>query len=388
MLEAAPIICPILPLHPLPRITADLPGFGGQLKVFTEDFVVEELPLYEPAGSGDHLYLWIEKVDVAAETLRRHIARMLEISGVDVGMAGLKDRRAITRQWISVPRSAESKLARLNTDRIKVLDSKLHRNKLRTAHLRGNRFEIRVRHVLPGAYALAQVKIERLLKSGVPNFYGSQRMGHGGSTLAAGWALLRGQVGLARVQTPNDTVHTLNLHDRHLRRLAASALQSELFNRTVALRMERQLFSQVLDGDACQKTDSGGTFVTDDIVREQLRFNAGELQLTGPMWGTKMLRAQRDAMALEGEILRDLGVQEADFAALSHLAEGTRRPIAVVPQAVVLRDEGESIWLSFELPAGGYATEVLYELIGPSSQPDLPLTTEFGTTSDIEGECA
>lgn len=177
MLEAVPIICPILPLHPLPRITADLPGFGGQLKVFTEDFVVEELPLYEPAGSGDHLYLWIEKVDVAAETLRRHVARMLEISGVDVGMAGLKDRRAITRQWISVPRSAESKLERLNTDRIKVLDSKLHRNKLRTAHLRGNRFEIRVRHVLPGAYALAQAKIERLLKSGVPNF-----------TAASAWA--------------------------------------------------------------------------------------------------------------------------------------------------------------------------------------------------------
>ncbi|MFQ5580968.1 MAG: tRNA pseudouridine(13) synthase TruD, partial [Nitrospiria bacterium] len=38
----------------LPYLTSDLPGIGGQLKTTPDDFCVEEIPLYEPSGEGQH----------------------------------------------------------------------------------------------------------------------------------------------------------------------------------------------------------------------------------------------------------------------------------------------------------------------------------------------
>src|SRR5262245_54312592 len=97
--------------EPLPRATADVPGIGGRLKVELEDFVVEEIPAYAPSGTGDFLYLWIEKRDMGAEYFARQIAQRLRIPVGEIGTAGLKDRRAVTRQWVSVPVAAEANLA-------------------------------------------------------------------------------------------------------------------------------------------------------------------------------------------------------------------------------------------------------------------------------------
>ncbi len=362
--------CPFAPLHPLPRLTADLPGCGGRLRVEIEDFQVEEIPLYLPSGQGDHLYLWIEKTDVAAESLRRHVARALGVSNRDVGMAGLKDRRAVTRQWLSVPRVPEERLARVETDRIRVLEVKAHRNKLRTGHLAGNRFLLRLRDVMPDALARAQAKIAVLQAGGVPNFFGSQRMGHGGSTLAAGWALTQGAQQMTRVQTPDGTTHVLHLGDRSLRRLAASALQGEVFNRTVAERLARGDFHRVLAGDVCQKPDTGGTFTTDDPVREQARLERREVVITAPMWGPKMVRPTGEAADIERAVLAAMGLTEPQFAVLGALAEGTRRPIAIYPTDVTVVEEPDAngeptLLLSFILPAGSFATVFVHEMAGP-----------------------
>src|SRR5204862_7977679 len=53
-------------LNPLPQryLTGD-PGIGGKIKVRPEDFLVDELPLYEPEGKGEHLYLGIQKTNVS-----------------------------------------------------------------------------------------------------------------------------------------------------------------------------------------------------------------------------------------------------------------------------------------------------------------------------------
>lgn len=330
-----------------------------------QDFEVEELPLYEPCGDGDHLYLWVEKVDLAAELLRRTVARALQVDSGDIGMAGLKDRRAVTRQWISVPRRCEPLLPRLDDPRVRVLDVRAHRNKLRTGHLRGNRFVITLRDVVAAAADQVAAKLERLAQSGVPNFYGSQRMGHGGSTLAAGWALGRGLQGWVQVRLADDTVHTVNLHDRALRRLAASALQAEVFNRTLALRMARGLLGTVITGDVCRKTETGGQFVSDDAAREQQRLQAGQIELTGPMWGPKMSRPQGDAAQFEAEALAACGADEALFGGIGALAEGTRRALVVRPQQVSFEQAAHGLVLRFELPAGAFATGLVHELAGP-----------------------
>src|SRR5262245_20294152 len=105
-----------------PLYTADLPGIGGRIKVEPEDFEVEEVPAYEPSGSGDFLYLWIEKRGMGAEYFTRQIAKRLAIAPGDVGTAGLKDRQAITRQMVSVPASVESRLSQIDGDGIRLLN--------------------------------------------------------------------------------------------------------------------------------------------------------------------------------------------------------------------------------------------------------------------------
>src|SRR5215831_12669589 len=137
------------PQAPLPLVTADLPGIGGRIKSAPEDFEVEEVPAYQPSGKGDFLYLWIEKRDMGAEYFLRQVARRLGISPGEVGSAGLKDRRAVTRQMISVPASVEERLRDLEGDGIRVLRVSRHGNKIRAGHLHGNRFQIMVRDIVP-----------------------------------------------------------------------------------------------------------------------------------------------------------------------------------------------------------------------------------------------
>src|SRR5205814_6325698 len=126
------------PLSPPPLLTSDLPGIGGKIKTIPEDFEVEEIPAYEPSGEGDFLYLWIEKRDMGAEYFTRQVAKRLDIPVGEVGTAGLKDRRAVTRQMVSVPGTVEARLPQLDGDGITVLRVSRHTNKLRPGHLHGN----------------------------------------------------------------------------------------------------------------------------------------------------------------------------------------------------------------------------------------------------------
>src|SRR5438270_6986395 len=104
------------PTRPLSYLTPELAGVGGVIKVRPEDFEVEEVPAYEPCGSGEHLFLWVEKRGVGAEFFARQVARRLDVAPGEVGAAGLKDRQAVTRQWVSVPAAAEPRLAQLDGD--------------------------------------------------------------------------------------------------------------------------------------------------------------------------------------------------------------------------------------------------------------------------------
>src|SRR5438128_9845273 len=130
------------PVAAPPLVTADLPGLGGRIKSEIDDFEVEEIPAYQPCGSGDFLYLWIEKRDMGAQYFVRQIAHRLGIAPGEVGSAGMKDRHAVTRQMVSVPVSAEGQLPQLEGDGIRVLSVSKHTNKLKPGHLHGNRFRI------------------------------------------------------------------------------------------------------------------------------------------------------------------------------------------------------------------------------------------------------
>lgn len=356
---------PFVPLAAPPLLTADLPGIGGRLKETPEDFEVEEVPAYEPCGTGDFLYLWVEKRDMGAEYFVRQLARRLDLPAGAVGTAGMKDRRAVTRQWVSVPAQCEPRLAQVDGDGIHVLQVSRHGNKLRAGHLRGNRFRITVRGVVPESTTLLASLAKRIERDGFPNFYGAQRMGRDGETVLLGLALLRGQ------EPPRSADgRRPNLKNPFLRRLALSAAQSALYNHYLGHRLTDGLFRRVLPGDVMAKWPFGGMFVAEDVGTEQARFDARETVTAGPMFGRKTFRSAGQAAEREAAVLRAAELTVENFAGFGKLLQGTRRHNVIYPEGLTAQLQDDRAQLTFTLPAGCYATVLLREILKAEPVPE------------------
>jgi tRNA pseudouridine13 synthase len=339
------------PLALPPLATADLPGIGGQIKARPEDFEVEEVPAYQPCGSGDFLYLWVEKRAMGAEYFARQIARRLDLAPDEVGTAGLKDRHAVTRQMVSVPVHAEPRLPQLDGDGIRVLSVNRHGNKLKPGHLHGNIFRIVVRGTDPASAERLPPLLDRLRRDGLPNYYGPQRFGCDGETALLGLRLLRPGEG-PRPRQPGP----------FLRRLALSAAQSALFNHYLGARFRDGLLRRVLSGDAMARWPFGGMFVAEDVAREQARFDAREIVSAGPMFGRKLFAVRDEAAARESAVLQEAGLTTQAFHGFGKLLSGTRRHNLIYLDDLAGTVDPDGAHLSFTLPAGSYATVLLREL--------------------------
>jgi tRNA pseudouridine13 synthase len=342
-----------------PLLTAGLPGVGGRIKVLPEDFDVEEIPAYEPSGSGDFLYLWIEKRDMGAEYFVRQIARRLDIAAGEVGTAGLKDRRAVARQMVSIPGRVEERLSQLEGDGIRILKVIRHGNKLRPGHLHGNRFRVLVRDLdasVSVATALPPL-LERLRAHGLPNYYGPQRFGNGGETLRIGLALLQ------KKQALLPAGRTLTIRNPFLKKLALSAAQSGLFNHYLGCRQTDGCAREVLHGDVMAKVPFGGMFLAENVMAEQKRLNEGEIVPAGPIFGRKTFPAAHDAARREQATLTAFGLAREDFGAFGKLLQGTRRHNLVYVSDLAAAPVGDGLRLTFTLPAGSYATVLLREIM-------------------------
>src|SRR6187551_3311673 len=89
----------------LPYLTRDFSGVGGTIKNRAEDFFVQEIPLYEPSGEGEHVYCEIQKVGLTTCEAISRIAKALRVPSREIGYAGMKDARAVTRQVLSIAAS-------------------------------------------------------------------------------------------------------------------------------------------------------------------------------------------------------------------------------------------------------------------------------------------
>jgi len=325
-----------------------------------ERFLVEEIPAYAPSGEGTHTFVWLEKQGLTTFDAIARIAAALDVPGRDVGYAGLKDKHATTRQWLSLPGVDPERAQAVAEPGLRVLSAARHPHKLRLGHLRGNRFEV----VLTGTasddeIAALRARFAELAATGVPNFYGGQRFGVEAQNAARGLELLRGG---------------RHERDRRKRRLMLSALQSAVFNRVLELRATRGPLTDVILGDVLKKTDTGGLFVSTDTAVDQQRVDAGDLMPTGPLPGGREIEPPPDtpARALEDEAIAAVGATRDDFARAGRELPGARRPVllrladAAFSEEAAPVAEGRAVRLRFTLPAGGYATVVVAAVTSPS----------------------
>lgn len=321
---------------------------------------MEEIPAYPPQGSGPHLWLLVEKRGRTTRDVVRALARALSVPEREAGFAGLKDKQALTTQWLSFPSSADPDPAALGGDGFRVLQIARHQNKLRTGHLRGNRFRVVVQG---GDLERARDAVRALAARGLPNFYGQQRFGAEGDNAAVGRTLLVGRLDDPQVRRA--------ARDRFLRRLCISAYQSLLFNRWLAQRIADGLFARALPGDVMRRLPAGGFFVCQDPVADQPRLERFEISPAGPMFGHKLSPAAGEAAAREARLLEAEGIALEDFARRGGgEAEGARRA-ARLPLSVELEPVPEGFAARFELPPGSYATVVLREIV-KGEEPALP----------------
>ena len=343
-------------------------------KATPDDFIVEELPLYEPSGSGTHTWLWIEKRGMTSHAVARALAQRLHKNPADAGIAGLKDAQAISRQWISFENVTESPeaITAFSDDRMKVLAVTRHATKLRMGHLRGNRFVIRIKAAAetkdsafaPALLERAQEVLSILKQRGIPNFFGEQRFGNAGTNAAMGKLLVQGDTkGFASAMAAAGQAR--QAHDRKLRNLIVNAFQSQLFNRVVAARLPN--LGTLLPGDLASLHRNSAVFKiasAEDAQREQPRADAHEISPSGPLFGPKMAQPEGVPGEIEARILSEAGVTCADFGRKeAECQPGARRPLRIFfieePDAQI---DLNDVLLRFALPSGSYATVVLNEL--------------------------
>lgn len=339
---------------PLLHCSASDLKLSGELKRSPEDFIVEEVPVYLPSGTGDHLFLWVEKKDVSSEQLLQHISAQLGIHRNDIGMAGLKDRRAVTRQWISVPAGCKPKIGMLDTQQIRVLDAKLHANKLKTGHLYGNRFTIVLRTEDPSALSIASQIRNELASKAYPNYFGAQRFGIDGETLTTGYQLLTGE--LRQEEIPRQ-------RRKFLTRLSLSAVQSAFFNAILSTRIRDKTCDRVQYGDVLQVVASGGPFVSLDPAVDQARFDQYEVITSGPIFGPKMKMPIGQQLEFELTFLKDFQLKLDHFSRFKKLTSGTRRPLLIRLDDIQIEEVKKGLRFQFELPKGIYATTILREYL-------------------------
>jgi len=322
------------------------PPLAARLRSTPEDFRVEEILGYDADGQGEHALLWVEKRGANTDWVARELARFAGVPPLNVGYAGLKDRHAVTRQAFTVQLAGkpDPDWSAFPHAEIKVLAATRHSRKLKRGALRGNRFVLVLREV-QGDRARAEHVLGEIAARGVPNYFGEQRFGREGSNLAQARAMFAGR----RV-------------DRDKRSFLLSAARSHIFNSVLAARVERGAWDAPLDGEIWSLAGSRSWFGPEPFDATLAdRLARGDIHPSGPLWGKGEPPSSGEAGSLE----REIAAMHPDLAEglIGARMDQERRPLRLLPKDLKWRWlTDDALELSFELPAGAYATVVVREL--------------------------
>ena len=427
-LHVAPAEAPGVLGDPMPRgrvLSSD--PLPGRIKLRDDDFMVDEIPLYEPCGEGEHLYIRVQKMGLAHTELVEVLKEHFNVREDAIGAAGMKARVAATSQTFSIHlpgrssevSSAAAAAAALDHPKIQVVWADWHGNKLRRGHLQGNRFSIRIRDLDPLQAPSVWRGLREIEQRGVPNHYGTQRFGYRRNTHRLGAMVLRkdweglvaellGAKGswfpahqrvpreafdagdlakaksgwgrrdiaerrvlkaLASGASPEKAVRAVS---RHMRAFWVSALQSSIFNHLLEERLADGTFDRIELGDVAFRHQTRKSFLVDqaaidagDLAGEVSQF---EISPAGPIVGPGMPQATGTVLDRERAAFKAADVDDRLFEQSEFDFRGTRRPYRVRIGNLELDsgfdEHGSYVRVAFDLPRGSYATVVLREIIG------------------------
>jgi len=326
------------------------------------DFRVFEELGFEPSGEGEHVFLHLEKRELNSIELQQRIAQLSGIPPRDIGLSGLKDRNAVTRQWFSVRMAGKTEPNWSDLESagdVTLLHCHRHLRKLKRGSHRANRFELRLAQLQGDREGLLQ-RLERVKVEGVPNYFGEQRFGRNGATLVqAGQWLSSGGRKISR----------------NKRSLYLSALRAFLFNTLLAQRVGASSWRQVLDGDVCVLQGSRSLFSCDKADAEiQQRAQRGDIHPGLPLWGRGAQMGSQERQVEQANILAGVAIPGRGDTSITgteicRFLERMGLELAYRPARLLADDfcwqfcDDDSLQLDFALGTGGYATAVLAELL-------------------------
>jgi tRNA pseudouridine13 synthase len=413
------------PLRQDPSAVATLDGLraglGGHIRERPEDFLVEEVPLFEPSGRGDHTIAQIEKRGTSTFDALLFLSKTCKVSERVIGYGGLKDARAVARQFVSLPKVSPERVLGVNHRKFRVLSAVRNEKPLRIGQLRGNRFTIRIRGANLARVDAAREVLETLVRRGMPNAYGGQRYGTrldghllGRAVVREDWAEFVDQLLgrpspleknpqmvaargfydegdyesafdafplkhrtekkatgiLLRGGSPREVFDALGSGPR---RIWVSAWQSYLFNRVLDRRVRDGTFDKLLEGDIAWLHESSASYPVRDEAAERERARTCVASPTGPLLGYDPTRPQGLPGALEREILASEGAVSEAFEAPHCRARGLRRPLRCpIEEASLDTEPGDVVVARFFLPPGAFATVLLEHLMSGAEASGSP----------------
>ncbi|MDH5396055.1 MAG: tRNA pseudouridine(13) synthase TruD [Gammaproteobacteria bacterium] len=325
------------------------PCLKGVIRTFPEDFKVDEKFSFTPTGEGEHALIHIQKTDTNTDWLSRQVSQLAGVRKVDVSYAGLKDRNAVTTQWFSVwlPGKADPDWSLLNSDNVKVLSTSRHNRKLRRGSLSGNQFSLIVRDIEGDASDL-ESRLNIIMQDGVPNYFGEQRFGIDGQNIVKAKIMFAGK----------------REKDRFKRAIYLSAARSMMFNDLLSQRVALNTWAEGMSGDVMLLDNSHSYFLATDIDEEiNRRLKEHDIHPSGPLWGRGELLSKGVVFEMENTLSAkyeafDKGLKNARL-------DQERRALRLSVKNLQWHYDAENkrLHLSFFLPAGGYATSVLREIV-------------------------
>lgn len=324
------------------------PRMSGLLKVEPEDFEVEEVLGFTPDGSGEHVFVYVEKRGLTTPDAQLELSRALRLHPRDIAYSGMKDKQALTRQWFSLHSpKGELVLDACNTDRLQILHSARNSRKLRRGSHVANRFRLKL-HACEGSHEWLDQRLAQVALCGVPNYFGPQRFGNGCSSLLQAVDWLEG-----RTQERKRTRCSLLL----------SAARSFLFNQLLAERVRRNCWDQVLDGEVMALAGTGSIFpaVKAEAAELQRRLDEMDLHPSGPLWGRGVSMSTGACALLEQKVIVAWPTLAAGLE--NQGLQQERRALRLPVQELRHAWDGNTLLLDFTLTKGSYATSVLREFI-------------------------